>query len=60
MQPVAWALRAFNVEVALVRDMVSERETGMGRIAFWRELLDSIYKVMHTRGPVKPEIEGKK
>ena len=48
VQPVAWALRAFNVELALVHDVVTEKETGIARVTFWRELIDSVYKVCES------------
>ncbi len=39
-----FALRALNVEVALIRDQVSMRETGLGRLAFWRNSINELFK----------------
>lgn len=36
--------RAFNVEIASIRDQVSQKYAGFGRMVFWRELVNDIYK----------------
>lgn len=36
------AIRAFNVETALVQNQVSNRTTGQGRIYFWRDVIKNI------------------
>lgn len=43
----AFAVRALNVEVAHIHDVVTEKQTGLVRIQFWRDLLDSVYKVLY-------------
>ncbi len=45
VQLPAFIIRAFNVEVAQIHDLVTEKSTGQFRIQFWRDLLDSAYKV---------------
>ena len=40
-----FALRAFNVEVALIDDIVSEQRVGLMRMQFWKDTLDQVYKV---------------
>ena len=44
-QAAAFAVRAFNVEVAQIGDLVTEKDIGVMRVQFWRDLLDSVYKV---------------
>lgn len=39
LRPDAFALRAFNVELALVRESVKEDRIGMIRLQFWKEML---------------------
>ena len=43
LQRVGFVVRAFNVEVSSVRDQISGKHAGMGRMVFWRELLSTIY-----------------
>ena len=38
-------VRGFNVEVAQIHDVISEKQTGLMRVQFWRDLVDSTYKV---------------
>lgn len=45
LQAAAFTIRSFNVEVAQIGDIVTERNIGVMRIQFWRDLLDSVYKV---------------
>ncbi|KAJ3178291.1 hypothetical protein HDU87_003603 [Geranomyces variabilis] len=46
-----WAVRAFNVETALIRENVKNPQLGVGRIAWWR---DAIEKVYNGTPPVHP------
>lgn len=39
-----FAVRAFNVEIALIRDQVSQRDIGLGRLAFWRDAVNKIFR----------------
>ena len=53
LQAAAFTIRSFNVEVAQIGDIVTEKSIGLMRIQFWRDLLDSVYKVAcleHARG----------
>ncbi|KAJ3158118.1 NADH dehydrogenase (ubiquinone) complex I, assembly factor 6 [Geranomyces michiganensis] len=40
-----WAVRAFNVETALIRENVKNPQLGVGRIAWWRDAIDKVYSV---------------
>ena len=40
------ALRAFNLDIAHVADTVSEPVLGSGRLTWWRESINKIYKVI--------------
>jgi NADH dehydrogenase [ubiquinone] 1 alpha subcomplex assembly factor 6 len=42
-RPDLWALLAFNLEIARVREMVSEPMLGRVRLQWWREAIDEIY-----------------
>jgi phytoene/squalene synthetase len=42
-----FAIRAFNIETATIKDHVSLPELGLMRIAFWHETIDVIYKVSY-------------
>lgn len=53
VQVTAFALRGFNVEVAQIHDVVTEKQTGLMRIQFWRDLLDSVYKVLINANGVR-------
>lgn len=39
-----FAVRAFNVEIALIRDQISQKEIGVGRISFWRDAINKTFK----------------
>jgi NADH dehydrogenase [ubiquinone] 1 alpha subcomplex assembly factor 6 len=43
VQRPSMAIRALNVELALVRDQVSNSQIGQMRLQFWRETIDNIY-----------------
>ena len=59
---VGFAVRAFNVEISSVRDQVREKHTGMGRMVFWRQLIDTIYAQDSSRSlphhPVAKELNA--
>lgn len=63
LQRPAMAIRALNVELASVRDQVSNPNIGQMRLQFWRETIDSIYSSPNTNiakkinHPVAREIE---
>ncbi|KAI0221745.1 NADH dehydrogenase (ubiquinone) complex I, assembly factor 6, partial [Lamellibrachia satsuma] len=52
----AFAIRAFNVEIAQIRDLVSERNIAMMRIQFWKGTLDKIYQGVPPETPVAIEL----
>ncbi|XP_048576443.1 NADH dehydrogenase (ubiquinone) complex I, assembly factor 6 [Nematostella vectensis] len=50
------SIRAFNAELAQVRDSVSERDIGRMRMQFWKDTLQSIYKGSAPQHPVALEL----
>ncbi|XP_064640795.1 NADH dehydrogenase (ubiquinone) complex I, assembly factor 6-like isoform X2 [Lineus longissimus] len=52
----AFAVRAFNVDVAQIRDMVSDKNIGYMRMHFWKDSLEGIYKDVPPRSPVGLEL----
>ncbi|CAF2112087.1 unnamed protein product [Rotaria magnacalcarata] len=48
LQRPAMAIRALNVELASVRDQVSNSQIGQMRLQFWRDSIDSIYSSLKT------------
>jgi len=42
-QPELWALLAFNLEIARVREVVSQPILGQIRLQWWRDMLDEAY-----------------
>lgn len=40
-----YAVRAFNVELASIRENVSKPEIGKMRMQFWKDTIDKIYAV---------------
>jgi hypothetical protein len=46
-RPFVWALRAFNYELATIRDNVKESTLGRMRFQFWRDLIDQVKDVCH-------------
>ncbi|KAK2141392.1 hypothetical protein LSH36_1109g00039 [Paralvinella palmiformis] len=52
----AFAIRAFNVEVAQIQDIVSEKHIGLMRIQFWREALDKIFQGIPPESPIAMEL----
>jgi len=59
---VGFVVRAFNVEISSVRDQVREKHTGMGRMVFWRQLIDTIYAQDSSRSlphhPIAKELNA--
>lgn len=47
-----FALYAFNLEVASIREMVSDPLLGRIRLQWWREAVDGIYSARPARHPV--------
>ncbi|CAK9807401.1 NADH dehydrogenase (ubiquinone) complex I, assembly factor 6 [Anthophora plagiata] len=53
---VAFAIRAFNVEVAQVRDQVNDYKIGEMRLKFWIDALNNIYKGSSPQNPIMLEL----
>ncbi|NP_001180807.1 NADH dehydrogenase (ubiquinone) complex I, assembly factor 6 isoform X3 [Macaca fascicularis] len=51
-----FALRAFNVELAQVKDSVSEKTIGLMRIQFWKKTVEDIYCDKPPQQPVAIEL----
>ncbi|XP_072765052.1 NADH dehydrogenase (ubiquinone) complex I, assembly factor 6 [Anoplolepis gracilipes] len=56
IKSAAFAIRAFNVEVAQVEDQVSDSKIGAMRLQFWTEALNNIYNDQPPRSPVSLEL----
>jgi NADH dehydrogenase [ubiquinone] 1 alpha subcomplex assembly factor 6 len=52
----AFAVRAFNTEVAKIQDQVTEPHLGQMRMKFWEETLDKIYVNDTPSHPVAVEL----
>ncbi|KAL6109853.1 ndufaf6 [Pungitius sinensis] len=50
------ALRAFNVELAQVKDSVSQKAIGLMRMQFWRTAVEDIYRDEPPEQPVSGEL----
>lgn len=52
VQPAAFALLAFNVELAVIREQIKRNSgvTGIYRLQFWKDTLDAIYG--NANGPI--------
>ncbi|CAF2511609.1 unnamed protein product [Rotaria sp. Silwood2] len=63
LQRPAMAIRALNVELASIRDHVSNTQIGQMRLQFWHETIDAIYSSLNTNAikkinhPVAREID---
>ncbi|KAJ3032257.1 NADH dehydrogenase (ubiquinone) complex I, assembly factor 6 [Rhizophlyctis rosea] len=51
-RPSAWAIRAFNVETATVRDAVKDVNIGRIRLQWWRDTIQSTFKGRPPPHPV--------
>ncbi|XP_065285557.1 NADH dehydrogenase (ubiquinone) complex I, assembly factor 6 [Dermacentor albipictus] len=52
----AFAIRAFNVELAQIRDIVSRADIGLMRIRFWKDAVERVYKGNPPEHPVAQEL----
>ena len=54
-------LRAFNVEISSIRDQISAKPAGIGRMVFWHELVDNVYsaegKITDRHHPIAIELQ---
>ncbi|CAG5116462.1 unnamed protein product [Candidula unifasciata] len=57
-QRAAFALRAYNVELAQVPDSVSDKKIGLIRMQFWKDAIQSIYQSSPPKTPVATELSG--
>ncbi|KAG9319782.1 hypothetical protein KVV02_005063, partial [Mortierella alpina] len=51
-QPTQMALRAFNIELASIRESVSNTDIGRMRMQFWRDSLDKVFAGIPPQQPV--------
>ncbi|ORZ31174.1 isoprenoid synthase domain-containing protein, partial [Catenaria anguillulae PL171] len=49
---VSWGLRAFNIELANIRESVRDDTLGRMRFQFWRDTIDSIHRGQTPNHPV--------
>ncbi|XP_077264160.1 NADH dehydrogenase (ubiquinone) complex I, assembly factor 6 homolog sicily isoform X1 [Temnothorax americanus] len=56
IKSAAFAVRAFNVEVAQVEDQVRDSRIGAMRLQFWTDALNGIYNDSPPRSPVALEL----
>lgn len=56
IKSAAFAIRAFNVEVAQVEDQVSDSRIGAMRLQFWADTLNEVYNDNPPRSPVALEL----
>ncbi|KIV87691.1 hypothetical protein PV11_03221 [Exophiala sideris] len=52
VQPAYFAIRAFNIELARIPDVVSMPQIGAMRMQFWRETIDRAFKLTPPEEPV--------
>ncbi|XP_064248114.1 NADH dehydrogenase (ubiquinone) complex I, assembly factor 6 isoform X1 [Passer domesticus] len=52
----AFALRAFNVELAQIKDSITQKTTGLMRMQFWRDAVEDIYGDNPPHQPVATEL----
>ncbi|XP_052434237.1 NADH dehydrogenase (ubiquinone) complex I, assembly factor 6-like isoform X1 [Carassius gibelio] len=52
----ALALRAFNVELAQIKDSVSQKTIGLMRMQFWKSAVEDIYRDDHSAQPISAEL----
>jgi len=52
MQAAYFAIRAFNIELARIPDLVSIAEIGAMRMQFWRETIDKTFRLTPPAEPV--------
>nr|CAD7586333.1 unnamed protein product [Timema genevievae] len=52
----AFAIRAFNIEVARVQDQISDPRIGQMRLKFWEDVIESIFQNKAHKHPVALEL----
>ncbi|XP_041376503.1 NADH dehydrogenase (ubiquinone) complex I, assembly factor 6-like isoform X2 [Gigantopelta aegis] len=58
VQRAAFALRAFNIELAQVRDTVTDGNRGLMKMQFWKDGIEQIYRKTPPQTPVAIELAG--
>ncbi|XP_055343788.1 NADH dehydrogenase (ubiquinone) complex I, assembly factor 6-like [Paramacrobiotus metropolitanus] len=56
VRSTAFAIRAFNVELAQIRDVISDHRIGKMRLQFWKDALERIYSGNPPQTPVAQEL----
>lgn len=56
IRAAAFAIRAFNVEVAQIKDQVRDYKIGEMRLKFWTDALNNIYNGNPQRSPIILEL----
>ncbi|XP_076234315.1 NADH dehydrogenase (ubiquinone) complex I, assembly factor 6 homolog sicily [Calliopsis andreniformis] len=56
IRTIAFAIRAFNVEVAQIQDQVHDYKIGEMRMRFWTDAINNTYKGNPPRSPVMLEL----
>ncbi|KAJ8681046.1 hypothetical protein QAD02_016833 [Eretmocerus hayati] len=56
LRSAAFAIRAFNTEIALVEDHVTDQKIGLMRLKFWEEALNEIYNGKPLKNPASSEL----
>ncbi|GCB67635.1 hypothetical protein scyTo_0012169, partial [Scyliorhinus torazame] len=51
-----FALRAFNVELAQVQDLVTQKTIGLMRMQYWRQMIEDIYSDNSPPQPIAIEL----
>ncbi|CAG8440960.1 4292_t:CDS:2 [Dentiscutata heterogama] len=52
LQKVYYTIRAFNLELVMVRDSVSNPQIGKIRMQFWRDTIDNVFKGKPPQQPI--------
>lgn len=52
LQPHFWALRAFHIELASIKDNVSNELVGRVRMQWWRDAIESVYANRPPKHPI--------
>lgn len=56
LRTFAFAIRAFNTEIALVEDQIQDNNIGLMRMKFWEEALNGIYDNKPPLNPTSLEL----
>lgn len=56
IRSTAFAIRAFNVEIATVEDQVQDKRNGLMRLKFWDDTINNIYNNLPPKTPTALEL----